>query len=57
MTKEGECLDLGVDEASITENSVVAIFEGDSANAVRTVLRLQGNPSDFINIGGPKIFK
>lgn len=57
MTKEGDCLSLGVDESSIDETKIDPIYEGEGANAFKTDLKMQGTPAVFIEIGGPKNFK
>jgi hypothetical protein len=56
MTKDGECLSMGVEESSANEKKVEPIFEGEGANAIRTDLRMQGNPQEFIEKGGAKSF-
>lgn len=57
MNKEGECISLGIDESEIDETKVEPVFEGEGANAIRTDLKMQGNPQEFISKGGPKKFK
>ena len=57
MTKEGECLSLGIDEESIDQNKVDPIYEGEGANAFKSEIKMQGTPSKFIEVGGPKNFK
>jgi hypothetical protein len=46
---------MGVEEDS-DQILVEPIFEGDSANAIRTDLKMQGNPKMFIENGGAKNF-
>ena len=47
---------MGVEEDSIQQNKVEPILEGEGANAIRTDLKMQGNPQEFIKKGGAKSF-